>query len=107
MEEEMVEAIFDGLAGSFRPGSMKQTLNYYYSVGEVRKTVILGPEVCRVENGKSVENADCVCKTSPDFFLKIWNEGYTPGMKDFLAGTIKSNNPSALKDFLAAFGKQG
>lgn len=103
----MVEAIFDGLPGSFRPGSMKQTLNYYYSVGEVRKTVILGPEVCCVENGKAVDNADCVCKTSPDFFLKIWNEGYTPGMKDFLAGTIKSNNPSALKDFLAAFGKQG
>jgi hypothetical protein len=103
----MVEAIFAGLARSFRPGSMQQTLHYYYSVGEVRKTVILGPEVCRVENGKSVESADCVCKTSPDFFLKIWNEGYTPGMKDFLAGTIKSNNPSALKDFLAAFGKQG
>jgi hypothetical protein len=103
----MVETIFDGLAGSFRPGSMRRTLHYYYSVGEVRKSVILGPEVCRVENGKAVENADCVCKTSPEFFLKIWNEGYTPGMKDFLAGTIKSNNPSALKDFLAAFGKQG
>jgi putative sterol carrier protein len=103
----MVEAIFDRLGAGFRPGTMRQTLRYYYSMGEVRETVTLGPEGCRVENGKTVENADCVCKTSPEFFLKIWNEGYMPGMKDFLAGTIKSNNPSALKDFLAAFGKQG
>jgi len=53
-----------------------------------------------------VESAQCVCKTSPEFFLKIWDEGYRPGLKDFLSGTIKSNNPNELKTFLAAFGKE-
>jgi putative sterol carrier protein len=80
-------------------------VSYYYSVGEVKKTVTIGPDACRVEEGKTVDSADCVCKTSEAFFLKIWNEGYMPGMKDFLSGTIRSNNPQALKDFLAAFGK--
>lgn len=102
----MVEEVFGTLGESFRPGSLKQAVTYYYSVGDVKKTVFVGPEACRVEDGKSVENADCFCKTSPEFFLKIWNEGYLPGMKDFLSGTIKSNNPQALKDFLAAFGKR-
>jgi len=100
-----MEKIFGALGASFRPGSFKRSVTYYYSVGDVRKTVTVGPDACRVEEGKAVENADCVCKTSPEFFLRIWNEGYMPGMRDFLSGTIKSNNPQALKDFLAAFGK--
>jgi hypothetical protein len=28
-------------------------------------------------------------------------------MKDFMTGTIKSNNPGALQDFLRCFGKEG
>ena len=63
----------------------------------------LSPERVLVENGKTVEAADCVCKTSAAFFLKIWQEGYRPGMQDFLSGAIKSNNPFALQAFLAAF----
>ncbi len=72
----------------------------------LKKTVVLTPEACRVEDGKTIEEVDCVCKTSSDFFLKIWNEGYRPGMGDFMSGKIKSNNPLTLKDFLAAFGKE-
>ncbi len=52
-----------------------------------------------------MENADCVCKTSQEFFLKIWDDNYRPGMKDFMTGTIKSNNPGALQEFLSSFGK--
>lgn len=103
----MVEEIFYSLEASFRPCSERRPVTYYYSVGEVKKTVTIGPNACRVEEGKTVEDADCVCKTSEAFFLKIWHEGYMPGMKDFLSGAIKSNNPQALKDFLAAFGKGG
>jgi putative sterol carrier protein len=103
----MVEEIFNSLEGSFRPDSVKGPVTYYYSVGEMKKTVTIGPDACRVEQGKTVENADCVCKTSEALFLKIWHEGYMPGMKDFMSGAIKSNNPQALKKFLAAFGKGG
>ena len=64
------------------------------------------PDSCTVEEGRTVTEADCVCKTSKDFFLKIWNDGYRPGMKDFFSGTIKSNNPNALRSFLISFGKE-
>ncbi len=101
----MVEEIFDSLEASFIPGAIQQPVTFYYTMEEVKKTVTLGPDFCRVDDGKAVEEADCVCKTTPEFFQKVWNEGYIPGMKDFLSGAIKSNDPQLLKVFLAAFGK--
>lgn len=101
----VIEEIFQKMATSYRPGTVKSATSYYYCLGPIRKTVHLAPDSCRVEEGRTVENADCVCKTSEEFFLKIWRDGYVPGMKDFLSGTIKSNDPQALKTFLAAFGK--
>jgi len=38
-------------------------------------------------------------------FLDVWNGKHTPSAKDFLTGSIKSNNPMLLKDFVAAFKK--
>jgi hypothetical protein len=102
----MVEEIFAGLGECFQVNQVEQQQVFYFSVDEVKRTVTLGPESVLVEHGKTVENADCVCKTSAAFFLKIWQEGYRPGMQDFLSGAIKSNNPFALQGFLAAFGKQ-
>jgi len=102
----MVEAIFSGLPDVFIPQSVSSPVCFYFSLGDIKKTVILKPDSCTVEDGKSIENADCVCKTSTDFFEKIWNDGYRPGLKDFMSGTIKSNNPNDLKIFLAAFGKE-
>jgi putative sterol carrier protein len=81
-------------------------VSYYFSLGDCKKTVRLSSESCLVTDGKTIEQADCVCKTSPEFFLKIWQEGYRPGMKDFLSGTIKSNNPGSLQLFLKCFGKE-
>lgn len=103
----MVEKIFADLEGYFLPNKVTQQKVFYFSVDAVKKTVTLSPERVLVENGKTVEDADCVCKTSAAFFLKIWQEGYRPGMQDFLTGAIKSNNPFALQEFLAAFGKGG
>lgn len=101
----MVEEIFAGLEDAYKPESVTSQMSYYFSLGDIKKTVTISPENCLVEDGKTVENADCVCKTSEDFFAKIWNEGYRPGLKDFMSGTIKSNNPNELKTFLTAFGK--
>ena len=103
----MVEEIFINLGDYFQANKVAQKQVFYFSVDEVKKTVTLSPEKIEVEDGKTVEEADCVCKTSTDFFLKIWQEGYRPGMADFLSGKIKSNNPFALQAFLAAFGKGG
>jgi putative sterol carrier protein len=106
-EITMVEEIFSRLGEAFQEDKVERQKVYYFSVDELKRTVTLAPEGIRVEHGKTVETADCVCKTSTDFFLKVWQEGYRPGMADFLSGAIKSNDPFALQEFLAAFGKGG
>ncbi len=102
----MVEKIFASLPNLFVPDSVEDPVSYYFSLGEIKKTVRLTPERCLVEDGRTVERADCVCKTTPDFFEKIWNDGYRPGMGDFLSGKIKSNDPNGLQTFLKTFGKK-
>jgi putative sterol carrier protein len=102
----MLEEIFDRLPEAFVPGVVDAPVSFYFTLGETKRTVQVSPDACTVETGKTVDNADCVCKTSPEFFLRIWQDGYRPGMKDFLSGTIKSNNPGALQSFLRCFGKK-
>tara|TARA_Y100000589_G_scaffold313972_1_gene335941 strand:+ start:182 stop:493 length:312 start_codon:yes stop_codon:yes gene_type:complete len=101
----MLEKIFAELPGLFQAESVNGPVSYYFSLGDVKKTVQISPSGCTVEDGKTIENADCVCKTSADFFIRIWQDGYRPGLKDFMSGTIKSNKPDELKTFLKAFGK--
>ena len=101
-----MEQIFTRLPGLFVPDSVKAPLSFYFSLDDLKKTVLLTPDSCIVKDGRTVAEADCVCKTSKDFFLKIWDDGYRPGMKDFFSGTIKSNNPNALRSFLVSFGKE-
>ncbi len=102
----MIDTIFSGLPEMYKADQVASKLSFYFSFGDVKKTVQLTPDGCLVEDGKTVDNADCVCKTSTDFFIRIWQEGYRPGLKDFMSGTIKSNNPNQLQTFLAAFGKE-
>lgn len=103
----MLEGIFNRLPESFVAGVFAKPTSFYFSLGDIKKSVQCGADSCTVSDGRTVDNADCVCKTSPEFFLKIWEENYRPGMKDFMTGTIKSNNPGALQDFLRSFGKDG
>lgn len=102
----MIEEIFAQMPAAFKTGSIDKTLSFYFSIDDFKKTVFIDPHCCRVEEGKVTDTADCVCKTDPEFFARIWNDGYRPGLQDFLAGKIRSNNPEALKTFLTAFGKQ-
>jgi len=87
----------------FKPGKVDEKTVYYFSIDDTKKTLTLEPDSCSVVDGKAVDNADCVCKTTEEFFLKVWNEGYTPGFSDFMTGKIKSNNPDALKKFIDSF----
>ncbi len=102
----MIDSIFASLPDSFVPGAVKDPLVYYFSLGTTKKTVRVDTQGCTVEDGRTVDEADCVCKTDETFFVSIWNDGYRPTMGDFLSGKIKSNNPGALQLFLQAFGKQ-
>jgi len=101
----MLEKIFAEMASEYKSGVFESQQTYYFSLAETKKTVVCTSSDCQVSSGRTVQSADCVCKTSPEVFIKIWNDGYRPGMKDFLSGAIKSNNPGALQLFLQGFGK--
>jgi hypothetical protein len=102
----MIEQVFDSLEELYRPGAVAAPVSIYFAIGDLRRTVLLQPDACRVTAGKTGETADCVCKMGDELFLRVWNDGYRPGLKDFLGGAIKSNDPSILKLFLRAFGKE-
>ena len=104
-EYQMQEGIFSTMQGSYVKGVFTLPTTFYFSIGEVKKTVTLDAEKCTVEDGKTVEEADCVCKTSWEMFNRIWNDGYRPGIIDFMGGAIKSNDPQLLQQLLVAFGK--
>lgn len=101
----MIEQIFSEIPESYNPETVSDPVSIYFSIDAIKKTVQLSSTGCQVDDGRTVDNADCVCKTTADFFSNVWNEGYKPGLKDFLSGAIKSNNPELLKTFLAACGK--
>jgi hypothetical protein len=94
-----ISDVFKSLPGRFQPGAVKQPRTFYFSLGEDEKwTVALSPDKCEVKPG-------CFFKASEQMFLQVWNGKHTPGPKDFLTGSIKSNNPLMLREFVAAFKK--
>ena len=102
----MIEEIFATLPELFVKDALTEPVSYYFSLGDIKITVRLSPEDCLVESGRTIDQADCVCKTDPAFFQQIWLEGYRPGPADFFSGKIKTNNPVALQQFLHCFGKE-
>ena len=98
--------VFKSLPARFQKGSVKQPRTFYFSLGDDEKwTVALSPDKCDVQPGKPAQDADCFFKASKQMFLDVWNGKYVPGVKDFLTGAIKSNNPTLLKEFVEAFKK--
>ena len=99
--------MFESLPGMFVKGKVKTPRTFYFSLDDVEKwTVTLGPEACTVKAGKT-EDADCFFKSTSKTFLDVWNGKKTPSAADFITGTIKSNNPMMLKEFVGAFQKKG
>ncbi len=101
----MQEDIFSTFQGSYQKGVFSIPTTFYFSIDDTKKTVTLDAESCSVEDGKTVEDADCICKTTAEMFGRIWNDGYRPGIMDFMGGKIKSNAPQLLQQLLQAFGK--
>lgn len=100
-----VETIFNELPNNYQPGMIKEPISIYFSIEEVKRTIWLNPTECKVDKDRTTDTADCVCKTSEEFFLKVWNDGYQPRLSDFLSGKIKANKPDILQLFLKACGK--
>jgi putative sterol carrier protein len=98
-----VSKIFERLPSMFQKGSVKVGRTFYFSLGEDEKwTVTLTQDKCTVKAGNT-EDADCFFKASTQMFLEVWSGRHTPSVTDFMTGTIKSNNPMLLKEFVAAF----
>lgn len=101
----MIDELFANSAAQYRNGAFEKKTIFYFSIEDTKKTVVFDRDCCTVIDGKYSEDADCVCKIGKDLFLKIWRDGYKPGIKEFMSGAIKSNDPQLLQKFLAAFGK--
>lgn len=99
-----VPEIFESMKAGYKKGSMSDDRSYYFSLDDYKYTVTFSNDKIKVEEGKTVDEADCVLKTSAEMFSKIW-DGYKPGMMDFMSGKIKTNNPTLLQDFAGAFTK--
>ena len=102
----MLEDIFAGLPESFVPGTVTAPVTFYFTLGETKRTVHVSPDGCHPVCHGPARPADRARKPCSQFFLRIWQDDYRPGMKDFLSGTIKSNNPGSLQIFLRCFGKK-
>jgi len=99
-----ISTVFEGLPQRFQKERVKTARTFYFSLGEDEKwTVALSPEKCSVTPGKPDKDADCFFKSSEALFLEVWGGRHTPGIKDFMTGAIKSNNPMLLKEFVEAF----
>ena len=68
----MIETIFASLPDSFLPEMVDKPLVFYFTLGDAKKTVRLDENRCIVENGRTVDNAYCVCKTDETFFISIF-----------------------------------
>lgn len=101
----MPEAIFSTLQESYQKGVFNVPTTFYFSIDDTKKTLTLDNDGCNIKDGKPEVDADCVCKTTRQMFNRIWHEGYRPGIMDFMGGSIKSNAPQLLQQFLTAFGK--
>ncbi len=103
---DKLRQLFENMQEHFVPGMLDEETSFYFSLGDgpgEKWTLFIGPEECRVEEGKKTDKADCVLKCSSDFFLKMLVENYTPGVMDFTRGRIKSNAPQLLQNLREAF----
>ena len=105
--EHPLVTLFGELEAKFRAGELEKAVSYYFSLGsgELGKwTVRVDGTTCQVRPGKPEGGtADCVLKTSPEFFTRIVREAYVPSPADFMSGAIKSNDVALLMTFQKVF----
>jgi hypothetical protein len=101
----MIESIIADMETSFRKGVFTERTCFFFNVDETKITVTVDAQSYSVELGATAGPFDCSCKTAGEMFARIWNDGYRPGIMDFLGGAIKCDAPLLLPQFLRAFGK--
>ncbi len=107
-QEHPLVLLFRDLETKFVPGRVTAPVSYYFTLGnenEAKWTLRVDAKKCEVRMGKpeGSAQADCVLKTSPEIFLKIVREAYTPSPMEFMSGQVKSNDISLLLTFQKVF----
>lgn len=98
-----MEQIFNEAVTTYQ--GLDKAYTFYFNIDEKRYTIFADEYKLWAEQGKKVENADCVCKVTSELFKKIWYENYKPGMKEIFSGDLKTNNPELLQKFLKVCGR--
>ncbi len=96
-----IKQIFDQMPDRFKPGSASKPISCYFSIGEHKYTVSIGPDGCTVDPGK--KDADVVLKCEPKLFENIVLKGKMPGPLDIARGKFKTNDPGKLQTLLTCF----
>jgi long-chain acyl-CoA synthetase len=103
-EAEQTEAAFRSLSKKFSRERVEKSMSWYFSMGEVRWTVIIDDDGCRVLEGRPPGGAaDCVVKAAPDIIKKLIQDAYVPGPTEFVSGVIKTNDIPGLIEFSRVF----
>ncbi len=102
-----IPQLFAAMPTHYRPGNVDRATTYYFSVGDHKYTVRVDAERCVVEDGKTVESADCVLKTTPELFEKMVIHGKMPGPIDIARGKVKTNNVGLLTKLRDLFDFKG
>jgi long-chain acyl-CoA synthetase len=105
-KQSILPELFSELEGRFEKSAAKEKVTYYFSLGagpEGKWTVTVAPEGCQIENKKMDGKADCVMKTDVGMFRKIVRDHYIPQVSEFMDGTVKTNDPNLLTEFVRVF----
>ncbi len=97
-----VPEVFAEMKKKYTKGAMEKNCTYYFSLDDYKYTVTFENGRILIEEGKTVDSADCVLKTSAEMFIKMWG-GYKPSMMEFMSGKVKTSNPNLLQEFVKAF----
>ena len=92
----MIERIFQEMPSRYIKGSASKPTVYYFSIDANKYTVTIDADGCTVENGKTVDNADIILKTTAKIFENMVLRGKLPGPLDIARGKIKTNDPAGL-----------
>ncbi|HWB79273.1 MAG TPA: hypothetical protein VG755_30135 [Nannocystaceae bacterium] len=102
-----IPQLFAAMPTRYRAGKIDRPTSYYFSIGDHKYTVKLDKDSCKVEDGKTIENADCVLKTTPELFEKMVLHGKMPGPIDIARGKVKTNDVGALTKLRDLFDFKG
>ncbi|PRP96506.1 hypothetical protein ENSA5_35820 [Enhygromyxa salina] len=102
-----VKKIFEGMPSRYIKGSVDKATTYYFSIGDSKFTVKIDADAATVEQGKTVEKADVILKTTPALFEKMVLKGKAPGPIDIARGKIKTNDPMGLQKLRTMFDFKG